>query len=169
MALRTEASAPGLAAGQDGRDHPQAQDPEDLALYPDVDEAVTGRGVGRPAGAPDQIHQVVGGRAHPPQRALARERHPLVAERHLGQVPATVLGPDEVVGRDPHVAEEDLVEGVLARHVDERADLDARRIHGADEVADAHVLGGGRVGAGEEDPPLGDVGVAGPHLLPVTT
>ena len=157
----------GLPAGEDGRDHPEAQDPEDLALYPDVDEAVTGRGVGRPAGVPDQIHQVVGGRAHPPQGALAAERDPLVAQRHLRQVPAAVLGPDEVVGRDPDVVEEDLVEGMLARHVDERTDLDARRIHRAHEVADAHVLGGSRVGAGEEDPPLGDVGVAGPHLLPV--
>ena len=46
----------GLAAGQDRRDHPQAQDPQDLALYPDVDEAVAGRRIGRPAGAPDQIH-----------------------------------------------------------------------------------------------------------------
>ena len=41
MALRTEASAPGRPPRQDGRDHPQAQHPQDLRLYPDVDEAVT--------------------------------------------------------------------------------------------------------------------------------
>ena len=63
--------------------------------------------------------------------------------------------------------QEHLVEGVLARHVDERPDLDPGRIHGADEVADPHVLGGRRIGAGQQDPPLGDVRVARPHLLPV--
>ena len=119
------------------------------------------------APAPDQIHQILGRRAHPPQRPLARERHTLVAERDLGQLPSAVLGPDEMVGRDPHVGQEHLVEGVLARHVDERPDVDPRRIHGADEVADPHVLGGRRIGAGEQDPPLGDVRVARPHLLPV--
>ena len=123
--------------------------------------------VRRAARGLDQGDQVVRRRAHAPQRALAAERHPLVAERDLGQVPPAVLGPDEVVGRDADVGEEDLVERVLARHVDEGADLDPRRIHRADEVADALVLRGRRVGASEQDAPAGDVGVARPHLLPV--
>ena len=41
------------------------------------------------------------------------------------------------------------------------------RVHRADEVGDAHVLGRRRVGAGQQDAPAGDVGVAGPDLLAV--
>ena len=158
---------PRRPARQDGRDHPQAKHPEDLGLDPDVDEPVTGGRVGRTAGAPDQIHEILGRRAHPPQRPLARERDTLVAERDLGQLPSSVLGPDEMVGRDAHVGQEHLVEGVLTRHVDQRPDVDPGRIHGADEVADPHVLGGRGIGAGEQDPPPGDVRIARPHLLPV--
>ena len=38
-----------------------------------------------------EVEQVVRGRADAPQRAFAGERHPLVAERHLGEPPAVVL------------------------------------------------------------------------------
>ncbi len=56
-----------------------------------------------------------------------RQRHPLVAERHLGQAPAVVLLAHQVLGGQAHVGEEHLVEGVAPGHLDDGADLDARR------------------------------------------
>ena len=72
-----------------------------------------------------------------------------------------------MVGGDADVSEEDLVEGVLAGHIDEGAHLDTGRAHRADEVRDTGMLRRGRIGSRQKDSPSGDVGVAGPHLLPV--
>src|SRR5205809_6201555 len=48
-----------------------------------------------------------------------------------------------------------------------RSDLDARLAHVEEEARDALVLGRLRVGAGEEDPPVGDRPAGGPDLLTV--
>ena len=49
-------------------------------------------------------------RSAAPERAAARQRDPLVAERHLGQRPALVHLADEVRRGQAHVGEEHLVE-----------------------------------------------------------
>ena len=53
----------------------------------------------------------------------------------------------------------------VAGHVDERPHRDPGGVHGADEVGDALVLGGVGLGAGQQDPEVGQMGVGGPHLL----
>ena len=120
----------------------------------------------RPA-ARTRSNRSLAGRAEPPQRAAARQRHPLVAERDLGQRPALVHLADQVGGRQAHVGEEHLVERVGAGHLDDRADLDAGRVHRADEVRDALVLGHVGVGAGDEDAELRVLGQRRPDLLAV--
>ena len=111
---------------------------------------------------------VVGGRAAAPQRAFARQRHTLVAERDLREPPAVVLGADDVGGRDAHVGEEHLVELVRAGHLHERPHLDAGRAHVDDEVRDAVVRrsASGSVRASRM-PQLRDVRERRPDLLAV--
>ena len=116
---------------------------------------------------PGQRDQVRRGRAPTPQDAAGRQRDPLVGQRDLGQVPAPVLLPHQVLGRDADLVEEDLVEEVDAGHLHDRADLDAGGVHRADEVRDPPLLRGVGVGAGDEDAELGDVGDRGPDLLAV--
>ena len=67
---------------------------------------------------------------------------------------------DEVVVGHEHVVEEHLVELGLAGDLDERPDLDARRVHVDDEVRDAAVLRRVGIGAGQADPPPGELRVA---------
>ena len=56
-----------------------------------------------------------------------------------------------------------------ARAVDllDGADLDARLLHGHEEVGDAGVLGRVGVGAGQQEDVVGVLGLGGPHLLAV--
>ena len=61
----------------------------------------------------------------------------------------------------------DLVELGLARDLTEGSHLDARRVHVEGEVGHALVLGLLRVGAGDQHPPVGEVGHGVPHLLAV--
>ena len=154
-----------------GIDHSVAPDPDP---DPDPDPAPAGLDPDpdpdpAPAGldTPDQLDEIIRRRPHPPQRARPRQRYTLVAQGDFGQFPATVLRPDEVVGGDADVSEEDLVESVLASHIDEGAHLDTRCAHRADEVRDARMLRRGRIGARQHDAPFREMGVAGPHLLPV--
>ncbi len=58
--------------------------------------------------------------------AGAGDAGPLVAEQELRVVPARVLLADELVGRDPDVVEEDLVDLVAAVDEADRPDRDAR-------------------------------------------
>ena len=74
---------------------------------------------------------------------------------------------EEVLGRDAHVVEEDLVELVAARHVHEGAHGEAGGVHRDHEVGDALVLRDVGVGAGEAEHVLGHVGERGPDLLAV--
>ena len=78
-----------------------------------------------------------------------------------------MLDADDVRGRDAHVGEEHLVELVRAGHLHERAHLDARRSHVDDEVRDAAVRFGVRVGAGEQDAEARHVRKRCPDLLAV--
>ena len=94
-------------------------------------------------------------------------RAPLEAEGGHGHLPAVVDPADHVLLRAAGVGEEDLVE--LGRAVDllDRADLDARLLHGAEQVGDALVLRCVRVGAGQHEDVVGENGLGGPDLLAV--
>ena len=79
--------------------------------------------------------------------ALGREH------RHA-DAPAAVQRSEQVVRRERHVGEEDLVELGLAGHLLQRSDLDAGEVHGAEEERNALVLVRVDVGAGHEDAPV---------------
>ena len=114
-----------------------------------------------------EVDQLEGRGPVAPQDTAARQRHPLVGKRHLGECPAPVLLADEVLGGDTHLVEEDLVERVQPCHLDDGSDLDAGQVHGTDEVGNALVFGGLGIGAGDEDAEAGHVGERCPDLLPV--
>ena len=92
---------------------------------------------------------------------------PLVGQRGAGHRPALPLDADQLLGGDEDVGEEDLVELGVTGHLDERAHLDAWSRHVDDERRDA-LLGPRRVGigAGQAQPPGGELRVGGPHLAP---
>ena len=150
-ALRTDASGPGSRPRTRG-DGAQADQAQDLGLDVERGETLTQERVdacrrGRVrAGA----RRSQSGRA--PQRAFARQRDALVAERDLREPPAVVLPADDVRGRHPHVGEEHLVELVRAGHLHDRSDFDAGRAHVDDEVGDAVVLLGVGVGRASRMP-----------------
>src|SRR5438445_592238 len=97
--------------------------------------------------------------------ARARRGAALVGERRGGDRPALVLAADEMVARDEHVLEEDLVELLAPGHLAERAHGDARRLQVADEVADPPGPGRGEVRARQQDAPARELRVARPDLL----
>ena len=114
-----------------------------------------------------EVEQVVGGRPDAPERPLARQRHAFVAQRDLGQTPAVVLRADDVRRGDPHVVEEDLVEGRFVIHLLDRPDGDAGRLHVEHEVRDPPMRLRVRVGASEQDAVAGELRQRGPDLLAV--
>ena len=139
-ALRTDASGPG-SSPRTRAETVRSRISRSTSDF-DVERArAAGAAAGRcvPPWSRTRSMHVVRGRSAAPQRAFARQRHALVAERHLREAPAVVLGADDVRGRNAHVGEEHLVELVRAGHLHERPHLDARRAHVDDEVRDAVV------------------------------
>src|SRR3546814_12686251 len=63
--------------------------------------------------------------------------------------------------------QEGLVELARTRNLADRAGLDSRRLHIDDEESQPLVLGHGRIGADDEDTPVGKMRPARPDLLPV--
>ena len=125
-------------------------------------------GSARPPLVAEVLHEVARARAVAPlEPAAGRQRDPLVRERRLGHAPAEVLLADQVLGGNAHVGEEHLVEARVARHVADRANLDAGEVHRDDEVRDAAVLRHVVAGARDEDAELGVVGERRPDLLAV--
>src|SRR5206468_6808663 len=96
---------------------------------------------------------------------LARRGAALVRERRVGDRPALVLPPDEMLARDEHLLEEDLVELLAAGHLAERAHGDARRLQVADEVADPSRPRRRGIRARQQDAPARELRVARPDLL----
>ena len=88
-------------------------------------------------------------------------------QRGVGDGPTVVHATDGVVVTDAHVGEEHLVEHRAARHLLERADVDAGLVDVAHEVGDPLVLRDVGIGAGEEHADVGDLRARRPHLLPV--
>src|SRR5581483_7962982 len=92
-------------------------------------------------------------------------RTALVREDAHRDLPAVARLSDDVVARDADLIEEDLVELRLARHLAERADVDAGLLHVDEGRRDAGVLLCVGIGAGEEEAPVRDLGDARPDLL----
>ena len=96
---------------------------------------------------------------------------PLATERAHRDLPALPFLAESVRGGDPCVGEPHLVEHLVADDVLDGPALDARRLHVDDERGDALVLraalDGARVGAEQEEAPLGEVRRGDPDLLAV--
>src|SRR6266403_136461 len=106
----------------------------------------------------------------PPDSALEGEgpyRPAFVREDAHRDLPAGAERAHHHLGRHAHVLEEDLRELRVARDLPQGAHADPRAPHVDQEEADAMVLRRLGLGAAEEEAPVGDVGVAGPHLLAV--
>ena len=78
----------------------------------------------------------------------------LEAERGHGGPPAVARSAHDEVGVRAHAVEEDLAEVGASRHLDDRADLDARLVHRDEQHRDALVLGQGRIGAHQHEDPV---------------
>src|SRR6267142_1522211 len=99
----------------------------------------------------------------------APERVPaaLEAQRGLGDRPSLVDVADQVRLVGPRVGHEDFGEERAAGDLLERTQLDAGLAHVEEHARDAAVLGHLRVGAREQDAPVGDRPARGPDLLAV--
>ena len=92
---------------------------------------------------------------------------PLVGQHAHPDAPAAVQRAEQAVGGQLDVGEEDLVELRAARHLLERADVDAGQVHRAQEERDAVVLGRLGVRPGHQDAPAADPPARAPDLLAV--
>ena len=100
-----------------------------------------------------EFHEVLGRWPSSPEHALTRERDALVAEGHFGEAPTLVHLTQQTDSRQTNLVEEDLVKGVITRHVNDWSNGNARRLHRTDEVRDA-VLRRALVGrTREQNPP----------------
>ena len=99
--------------------------------------------------------------------AAGAEAGPLVHEGRVGGRPPVVEAADQGGVGHPGVGDEDLVEERVARHLLERAHVDAVLEHVEGEVGDALVLGDVGVGAGQQHAEVGVLAARGPHLLAV--
>ena len=82
----------------------------------------------------------------------------------LKALPST---PTRLLARHPDVGEEHLAEVTVRRHVLDRADLDSRRVHRHDDLADALVGRPVSRGPADQVAVVGDGGEARPDLLAV--
>src|SRR5262249_58846200 len=99
----------------------------------------------------------------PPQRVPAT----LVRERRLSDLPALAEAADEVALLDTGARHEHLAELLVARHLLERSHVHARLTDVDEEARDPTMLGDARVGARQQQPPVGDGAVRRPDLLAV--
>ena len=97
-----------------------------------------------------------------------RGRLALMADHRHGQRPAVARPADHLVGPNNRTVEFHLAEfgGDTVDHA-QRALLDAGLVHGDDERRDALVPRHVRVGSGQQQAPVGNIGVAGPDLVAV--
>ncbi len=100
-----------------------------------------------------------------PGAAIASDPGPLEGEARHDQLPPGVLTAEQTRARHDHVVEEDLIEFVGPGQRVDRSHGDPWRGHVDHEHGDAAVLRGVRVGADEQQTPVGwRVGVARPQL-----
>ncbi len=150
-----------------GSHRAQPDEPQHLGLDVQRGEPLSHPGVVDSSFGTDLVEQVARRWSASPERASARERDALVRQGHLRERPSPVEVAHEVRRGQAHVGEEDLVEERGACHLLDRPDLDAGRVHRADEVRDAAVLRDVGVGARDEDAELRHLGARRPDLLAV--
>ncbi len=91
----------------------------------------------------------------------------LVRQRRGGVIPAPVEFADEVGLGHADIVKKGLVERCRPGHLPQGFDGDAWAFHIHDQIADATMLRGVRIGAHEEKTEVGIVGATRPNLLPV--
>src|SRR5207245_11221467 len=164
--LRGRALGPGRAAAQDLGEAPVAVELERLLADPEHGELLSQDGIAALLLLLDEAHEAM-------QRVAQRDvpdegkQIPFVRQGGDGDAPPFIELPDQVPAGHPHVVEENLVELGFAGELAQRPYRDPRRLHVDEQEADALVLGGGGVGADEQEAPVGDVRHAGPDLLAV--
>src|SRR5581483_735509 len=102
-----------------------------------------------------------------PRQVRAPDERPLVLQGRATHDPSLSALADDVRGRHPDVLEEDLVEVSVARHLAEGTDVETRRLHVDQEVADPVVLRLIRLGADEREHPVRLPRTRCPDLLAV--
>ena len=165
--LRIDASGPGGSPLIGRGDRAQADEAQDLGLDVERGEPLAERRIGDAALRAHEVEQVAGGGPHAPQRAALDSDTRSLPSVTLASAQPSFSSPTRFsAGRRTSVKNTSL-NVWHAGHLDDRADLDAGRVHRADEVRDALVLGRVGVGAGDEDAEAGDVGERRPDLLAV--
>ena len=102
-----------------------------------------------------------------PRGEAEAEGAALVQQRGHGHRPAVARLAQDRLARHPDVGEVDLVELRVTGDLPQRPHLDAGGVHVDQQVGQPAVPVGVRVGADDEDAPVGDVRVGRPHLLAV--
>ncbi|GCC49733.1 hypothetical protein chiPu_0033885, partial [Chiloscyllium punctatum] len=103
-----------------------------------------------------------------PRRAAdAGHAGALIAEQELGVGPALILLADQVLGGDPDVLQENVVDLVRAVDGDDRTHGDARRFHVDQQERDAGLRLGGGIGPDQAEDPVGVLRQRGPGLVAV--
>src|SRR5262249_24104875 len=88
----------------------------------------------------------------------------LVAESRDGDTPTLIdFAQDSACGHT-HLIEKDLVELRVPRHLYQRSDGNAWALHIYQKTGDALMLGDIRIGTGEQQTPVGIMGITGPDL-----
>ncbi len=157
----------GLLAADARRDGAQADEAQQFLGGVEAGQPLAQDRVAHPTCISHEVDQLGAGGTHPPECPAGRQGHPFVAEGDLGQIPSATDLAHEGVGRQAHVGEEHLVEGLRARHLGDGPDVDPGRIHRTHEVGDAPVLGHMRIATSDEDAVTGVLGERRPDLLPV--
>ena len=115
----------------------------------------------------EHLRHGAGGETAAAPTAARAETGPLVGEGGVGGGPTVVDLADDGIGRHPGVRQEHLVEHGVAGHLHQRPDVDPFLVHVARHPGDPLVLGGVRVGAGDQHAHVGGLTERRPHLLTV--
>src|SRR5438876_9099765 len=152
---------------QEPREAAIADQPQQLDLDVRLREALADDGVAERAPVASRADQLA---EASPDATLEREgpdRPAFVREDAHRDLPAGAAVAHEPVLAHLDAVEEHLGELRLAVHLPERPDRDAGAAHVDEQQREPRVLRGIRLGAAEEEAPVGDVGMARPDLLAV--
>jgi hypothetical protein len=170
LELRHQPGDPGRLVLQAAREHAHAVELHRQRSPLELQQAVAMNGVGH-RGRP--VHRLVlhqASQSQPGSLGVGIQAVALVLERGVGDLPALAAPAHDVGLGHAHVLEEHLVERVLAQvagHGAQGLDLEPRRVHGHEQVADAGVLGGLGLGPHQREHHVRLVRGARPDLLPV--
>ena len=145
---------------------PVTVDLHDLDVGPGPRQALADERISRAPvllGDPDDVVEL----SQEPAVAGRGRRAALEPERGHRHLPAVVLAAHHVGPRAARVGEEDLVEVGAAVDLLDRAHLDARLLHGHEQIGDPGVLRGVGIGPCEQEDVVGELRLRRPDLLSV--